>query len=475
MDVQTDLPRGRLGKEATVPFARWHTDEELYRTKKLEYTTDKFFIGRIKDKFLGLRDDRHIMTIAGSRGGKGRSCIIPNLLHYTGSVLVIDPKGENANITAKRRAELGQNVHVLDPFERCGEHCSEYFCGYNPMHLLQQSSLTLVEDAALIADALVIPSGNDHHWDDSARNFIEGIILHVATHEDFEGKRDLISVYELLFKGEDAFKQLRMDMEENNAASGVIIDAAIDFFDKPKTERSSVLSTVRRHLKFIRSPKMQAILREQKRTFSLDELQEQDTSIYLCLPATRMGINNRWLRLFVNLTLEAVERTSHRRDEPPVLLVLDEFPVLGYLKQLEDAAGQIAGYGVKLWTIIQDLSQLKAIYSDRWETFLGNSGLIQCFANNEMTTLKAISERLGTTSFETSSKSHVTPSAAQHGATGESVRTEVHPLITPEEIARLFARQKQRQIVIYGGSRAMALERVNYDQEPFFSEHAFLN
>jgi hypothetical protein len=72
---------------------------------------------------LGLDDDRHFVTIAGARSGKGRSAIIPNLCLYPGSVVVLDPKGENASLTAARRGPgdewsegMGQEVYVLDPF-----------------------------------------------------------------------------------------------------------------------------------------------------------------------------------------------------------------------------------------------------------------------------------------------------------------------------------------------------------------------
>lgn len=77
-------------------------------------------LGRRGGRLVGWKDDRHVMTIAGSRAGKGVSLIIPNLLLYEDSALVIDPKGENARITARRRGTeadgLGQDVYVLDPF-----------------------------------------------------------------------------------------------------------------------------------------------------------------------------------------------------------------------------------------------------------------------------------------------------------------------------------------------------------------------
>jgi type IV secretion system protein VirD4 len=104
----------------------------------------------------------------------------------------------------------------------------------------------------------------------------------------------------------------------------------------------------------------------------------------------------------------------------PVLFVLDEFASLGHMRQIEDAAGQIAGYGVKLWHVLQDLGQLKALYKERWETFMGNAGILQFFGNNDLTTLEWVSKRLGTTTLEQQSGSVVTPSAAARGAQGES-------------------------------------------------------
>src|SRR6185437_15310116 len=71
---------------------------------------------------------------------------------------------------------------------------------YNPMAVLKTDSPTIIEDAGLIADALVVRTGNekDPHWDESARNFIEGVILHVATHSRYAGRRNLLTVRELI-------------------------------------------------------------------------------------------------------------------------------------------------------------------------------------------------------------------------------------------------------------------------------------
>jgi hypothetical protein len=76
-------------------------------------------------------------------------------------------------------------------------------------------------------------------------------------------------------------------------------------------------------------------------------------TIYLCLSAMRMATCNRWFRLFINLALAAFEQEPIK-PYPPVLMVLDEFATLGHMSTIENAAGQIAGFGVKLWPILQD-------------------------------------------------------------------------------------------------------------------------
>ena len=126
-DFTKDIPRGLssryLGMQA-VPQARWQTPEIILDRQALAYDPDnpggKILIGAFGDKLIGIDDNRHVLTVAGSRSGKSVT-IVGNLLFYRGSVLAMDPKAELANITAERRAALGQKVIVLDPFNHAAE------------------------------------------------------------------------------------------------------------------------------------------------------------------------------------------------------------------------------------------------------------------------------------------------------------------------------------------------------------------
>ena len=423
-----------------------------------------------------MEDDRHMITVAGSRSGKGVSMIIPNLLFYRGSMLVIDPKGELASITARRRAQgLKQQVFVLDPFERTADWVKPYKASFNPMAMLTLDNKNIVEDAGLIADALVVPSGGDMHWDESAKNFIEGVILHVATSPAYKNRRNLITVRHVLMTGatvehqgkkEDGMDGLNIEMMANHELGGIIRAAAVDLFEKPQNEMGSVLSSVRRHTSFLGFPAMKEVLERHDFDLSMLKTAPQGATIYLCLPAGRMGTCNRWLRLFVNLALEAMER-EQTKPSVPVLLCLDEFATLGRMEQVEVAAGQIAGFGCKLWPILQDLGQLQSLYKDRWQTFMGNAGILQCFGNNDVETLDYISKRLGKTSLMLKRMAETTHQDRLKGATGVSEGLEVHDLITAEEASRFFARDDpyRRQLIIRPGKDPMVLSRVVYYQD----------
>lgn len=196
--VLDDLPRGQERRKQSENFLPRNYFEDPKTLREVGFTQDAgdYFLGitgAISEELersdgriehvasggfaVGARDDRHITTIAGSRSGKGRSVIIPNLLMYPGSMIVIDPKGENATITCRHRAEkLGQNVCVLDPFEITAEHCVPYRKRFNPLRILGLDSPTLVEDSGLISA----------HWSfHLMQKTLTGTTVHVHSLRDY--------------------------------------------------------------------------------------------------------------------------------------------------------------------------------------------------------------------------------------------------------------------------------------------------
>ncbi|MEJ0023762.1 MAG: type IV secretory system conjugative DNA transfer family protein [Alphaproteobacteria bacterium] len=91
--------------------------------------------------------DRHLLTIAPTGAGKGRGVIIPNLLRFEGSAIVIDPKGETWHVTARRRREMGQQVYLLDPFGAVSKRADSL----NPFDLFRRPGALLDADAEMLA------------------------------------------------------------------------------------------------------------------------------------------------------------------------------------------------------------------------------------------------------------------------------------------------------------------------------------
>lgn len=123
----------------------------------------------------------HLLTIAPTRTSKGVGTIISNLLDYPGPVVCIDPKGDNARITARHRARFGP-VHVLDPFGVTGLPSAVF----NPLDRIDPDGLDLADDSMTLADALVYDApgeAGEAHWNEEAKALISGLILSIVTSE----------------------------------------------------------------------------------------------------------------------------------------------------------------------------------------------------------------------------------------------------------------------------------------------------
>jgi type IV secretion system protein VirD4 len=145
--------------------------------------------------------DRHLLTIAPNRSGKGTTAIIPNLLQYQGSIVVIDPKGENAMITAKQRQAMGHDVLVVDPMGITGMQAARL----NPLDWLSIGDIEIGDNAMLLADSIIrSEGGDDPFWNEEAKALLRGVMLHVATDPSEDGQRHLGRVRDLLLlDGED--------------------------------------------------------------------------------------------------------------------------------------------------------------------------------------------------------------------------------------------------------------------------------
>lgn len=465
------LPRGVLLPRLEADRERvnyWMSPEALM---KYRYSPGQIVLGKLSGTYLGHLDDRPMVTIAGARAGKTSTVLEPNLYLYSGSMLVLDPKGELAAAARFRRA-MGHDVFVLDPFGQSGEASASF----NPLAELDRNSPSLVDDVTSITNALVPDDGDtrSRHWNDSARTLLNGLILLTLTFP--EAERNLITVRQLLsltYKpladaakvaavralseaspdqkrnyfdvNALAIKKLLEAMsEKGDLYGGILAGIGNRFSQTPETERGNIFSTAAAQTDFLDSLMLRDTLK--RSNFSLASLRsDRPTTIFLCLPVGRMERHSRWLRLFVQLACIVLEaQGSYPRTKPPILFMMEEFATLGHMEIMERAAAYFPGFGVKLWIILQSLTQLQRYYKSSWEGFLGNAGLLQLFANGDEETLRYTAGRL-------------------------------EKLIAPFELRTAFSRERHSQLLLMEGmppAAAMRLAHSDVERIRLLAEQA---
>ncbi len=436
--------------------ARFSTNAEIAAFSK---TKTGLLLGRDTKTgdFLRYDGPAHLLTMAPTRTGKGVSTIIPNLLTADRSVICVDPKGENARITGRARQKFGP-VHVIDPFGVSGQPLS----AFNPLGDLDADGLDGAEDAAALADALVYDApgeAGDAHWNEEAKALIGGILLYVASQEPLR-RHTLATLREYLTLAPGDFSRLLERMQACPSAGGLIARAANRYVGKADREASGVLSAAQRHTHFLDSPRMTAVLG--RSDFSFGDLKSRTATIFLVLPPDRLGAYSRWLRLMIARSLTDMARTAIK-PPAPVLYLLDEFAALGNLAPVERAMGLMAGYGVQLWPILQDVHQLRATYGQRAGTFLSNAAVLQVFGVNDHDSSRLVSDLLGqeTVVFQTMSR------ALDAEATGISLNQHLvgRALMTPDEIRNLPA---PVELLFVAGQRPMIARKIYYFEEREF-------
>lgn len=415
---------------------------------------DKFVLG----KFEGERfyQTGHMLTCAPSGAGKGIGVVIPNLLEYGGSVFCVDIKGENFAVTSERRKELGQNIVLVDPFGVTGSDNQDAF---NLMDWLKTFPDDLTSDSQMIADALVVVgnNGDSDFWNDSARDLLRGIIAYVST-LDNPMRSNIGEVRRIITMARSDFQDVLEEMQ--GSALDVVVRCANTMLSMDDKTRAGILTTSQQQTAFLDEERITKVL--SCSTFDMSRFKNGSMSFYLVMPPERLSSNFRLIRLFIALLITSVTRIKEK-PAIPALFLFDEFAQLGKMSLIEDSLSLIRGYGASYWFIIQDLSQLKAVYK-KWQSFLANTTK-QFFAASDIDTAKYISESLGkkTIKYYTGK---VNNDKQVHGE--ENLSYLSRNLLNPDEVMRL----KPADVLVFSRSEnAYKMTRLNYLTDKEYSGH----
>jgi|GEM_PF-1931725 len=433
---------------------------------------EQSFFGIFRNLLVGDSDKRHVLTISLNGGGKTSCAVIPNLLTYPGSAIVMDPKGELAYTTAARRGHgdervtrgLGQDVHIVDPFQTVKG--ARRAC-FNPLAELDPYNPRVTEDVQVVVDALIPQEdggGNEKYFRDRGRALLKATILHAISVEPAD-RHTLPFVRTLLMKGDeeamreaneasirhgdppsfdDPLEALFEFMAANPSYNGMIANEAASIVRTAPDERSGILGVINQSLDFIGDREVHLFL--SRSDFALSDIKRKDTTVYLCLPALRMaGPYIKILTLFIALAGEMMEREKVK-PKHPVLFMFDEMAAFGYMKTIEKSFGLMRGMGMKIWAVVQDISQIQKDYPTIWRNISANVGALQILGVREIETARYVSEAL--------------PKVRINQPGGG---VDERPLLSADEILTEFSDpDARRQIYLPVGKPPAILEAVPY-------------
>jgi type IV secretion system protein VirD4 len=400
-------------------------------------------------RYLHDPQDRHAFIFAPSGSGKSSGLVIPTLLSWPHSVLVLDVKAELWHHTAGYRStHLNNRCVRWDPASLASARS-------NPLFQIQPGPED-VAGAMLLADNLVDPDGRNQHrdfWQQSAHSLLVGLILHTLyaePHKTLAHAAHILADSEHTLKrmvganhalgrliGEEKLAWLD-DEKKRTSTHPVVADAARALLEQDPRTRSGIVATAQSHLALYHDPLVAAATATSDFTPSdLVNPKGDPVSLYLTVAPAELVRLRSLIRIQLNQFCQALTRSLSFDPEAknrPLLLVLDEFTALGRLDFFSTALAYLRGYGIRVYISVQSLAQIQEVYGQN-QSITTNCGAQVAFAPNDIPTAKLVSELMGqfTVHYDRRSDSGGLFVSRPNFSHTDSSRS----LLTPDELRRL--------------------------------------
>ncbi|GLK47742.1 protein VirD4 [Brevundimonas intermedia] len=389
-------------------------------------------LGRADGAFLIADGPEHVMLYAPTRTGKGVGVVIPNLLAWPDSVVVLDIKRENYVATAGYRAEAGQTVHLFDPLASDGRTAR-----FNPLAHIDRADPIQVLDELQRMAAMLFPVHDraDPFWAEASRTGFIGVGGYVAATPD--RPFTLGEIFRQLTAGDARARLPRIvaaRAREGRPLPGPVVAALTDFTSSSENTFASVRQSITTRMGLWLNPRIDAATSVSD--FDLRDLRRGDLSLYLgATPDNMLRIQPLYALLFQQL-VDLNSRSLPAPADRPTLVLLDEFARLGPAPVLAHAFAWVAGYGLRLLAVLQSPSQLRALYGpDLAEDVMTNCGIEIVFAPKELRIARELSERLGY--YTTDGRSRSRPAGLARGRRSTTVSDQRRALMLPQELMQL--------------------------------------
>lgn len=450
--------------------ARFATAAEVRLAGLNDTGRPSILVGRHRGKFLSLQGQLSVMLSAPTRSGKGVGVVIPNLLNWPDSVVVLDIKGENYEVTAGYRHACGQPVYAFSPFDD-GARSHRW----NPLTAVRANELHRVGDLLNIGQVFFPNDGSgtssEAFFNDQARNLFLGLGLLLLESTDLPR-----TVGEMLRQSSGKGRSLREHLagviaqrrEQEKPLSDECTDALQRLLSNSDNTMSSIVATFVAPLTIFADAIVDSATSADD--FSLEDLRRKRMSVYVRIPPHRLTSARPLLNLFFSqlVSLNTQQLPEH---DPTLryqcLLVNDEFTAMGRVSVITTSAAFLAGYNLRLLTVVQAMSQLDAVYGDKEaRTFATNHGLQILFAPREQRDANEYSAMLGNFTEQATSRGRSRSFSGQgHTTISRNDSDQRRALLLPQEFKELGS---ERLVVIMEGCKPILGEKIRYHLDEAF-------
>lgn len=426
-------------------------------------------LGRYAQDLMHLPGYEFVLLAAPTRTGKGVGFVIPNLLTFRESAVVLDIKGENYNLTsAFRRKFLGNEIFYFNPF-------SENTHRWNPLSYVSENPLFRVNDLrALAAIIFKTPERGDPFWSDSARNLFVGLALLVL-----ETPRLPHTMGEILRqasgKGKDTALYLREVIsarrESARALSRECEDSINRFLNGSEDTLKNILSTFTSALGIFSSQVTDKATSADD--FDLRDVRKRKMSVYIHIPAGEVTQAQFIINLFFSQLIN--ENVKELPEQNPdlkyqCLLMLDELTAAGKIEILAKGVGFMAGYNMRLALVIQNNSQLESTYGrEDAHSIMDNMGVKIFYTPSQFKEAEEYSKMIGTITAVAQSTQHQNVGALNAGRYSKSETDTLvsRALMLPQELLQL---DKEKELVHRAGIPIIMGNKIRYYTDDYFME-----
>ncbi|RST26396.1 type IV secretory system conjugative DNA transfer family protein [Sphingomonas ginkgonis] len=418
---------------------------------------DGIVLGKKGGKFLTFGGSEHCIVEAPTRSGKGVGIVIPNLLSWQESVVVLDVKRENWDATAGFRKKYGQAVYLFNPTDPEGQTAR-----YNPLGYIDRTDpdQVVIELQKIATMLFVPPERGEPFWTDSARTAFVGVGAYLAVADQ---PFTIGSIYRLMTTGDTrGFFRRVLDDRSLDLSQGCR-NALADFTSGADNTFASIVQTVTSKLSLWLNPRVDAAT--EASDFDLRELRSRRMSIYLGVSPDELDrvapLYNLLFQQLVDLNVRDLPDTA---TPLKILVILDEFARIGRAQVIASAFSYVAGYGIRLLPVIQSRSQLRAVYGEHVANeIVANCGVEVAFTPKELRVANELSERIGYVGQES-----VTKSLTIHGVLAnrsKSMSDQRRALLLPQELMQF---PDSELLLLRGGIPPIHGEKIRYYADGLF-------